>query len=77
MVLHKIEQIELCELDINKIDEIKSLKNNIDTLCHELVLNLNTYKIPVETVQDIMFESGLSEIVGRVTVNRYIKNIYR
>jgi hypothetical protein len=77
MVLHKIKNVDLTNSDINKIDQIKSLRLSIDSVCHDLILSLYNDKFDVDTVQDIMFESGLIDIIGKVTINQYIKSIFK
>lgn len=77
MVLHKVNQIDLGENELGKIDCIKCLKNEIDSLCNELIQSLYDDGISVEIAHDIMYESELVDIVGRITVNKYIKTIYR
>jgi uncharacterized protein Yka (UPF0111/DUF47 family) len=77
MLLHKVNQIELSDKEIDIIEQIKLLKSEIDILCSDLVETLYKDNIDVEYTQDIMFFSGLVEIVGRVEVNKFIKNTYK
>jgi uncharacterized protein Yka (UPF0111/DUF47 family) len=77
MLLHKVNQIELSDKEMDIIKQIKLLKSEIDILCSDLVETLYKDNIDVEHTQDIMFFSGLVEIVGRVEVNKFIKNTYK
>lgn len=77
MLLHKVNQIELSNKEMDIIKQIKLLKSEIDILCSDLVETLYKDNIDVEHTQDIMFFSGLVEIVGRVEVNKFIKNTYK
>lgn len=77
MILHKIDQIELSEKELDIINHIKTLKNEIDNLCGELVETLYEDNIEVETAQDVLYFSGVNEIVGKVNANRFVKNIYK
>jgi uncharacterized protein Yka (UPF0111/DUF47 family) len=77
MLLHKVNQIELSNKEMDIIKQIKLLKSEIDILCSDLVETLYKDNIDVEYTQDIMFFSGLVEIVGRVEVNKFIKNTYK
>lgn len=77
MVLHRIDNVDLAEDAIDKIEQIKSLKWSIDTICNDLVSSLFNNGVDVDTVQDIVFESGITDIVGRITVNQCVKSIYK
>lgn len=77
MVLHRVNQIELRDNDLGRIEDIKGLKNKIDSLCYELIQSLYNNGTSVETAHDIMYESELTDIVGRLTVNKCIKTIYK
>lgn len=74
MVLNKIY---ISEENIERIDKIKELKLLIDDLCSDIVLNCKNDGVDTDTVQDIMFESGVYDIAGKLTVNRLIKNTYK
>lgn len=77
MVLHKIKQIELSDKELYIIDNIKSLKNEMNELCEKLIQDLYDNNLDVETIQDIVYYSGIVETVGRITVNNLIKNNYK
>lgn len=74
MVLNKIY---ISEENIERINKIKELKLLIDDLCSDVVLNCKNDGVDTDTVQDIMFETGVYDIVGKLTVNRIIKNTYK
>lgn len=77
MLLHKVNQIELSNKELGIIEQIKLLKLEIDILCGDLVETLYEDNIDVEKTQDVMFFSGLVEIVGRVEINKFVKNTYK
>lgn len=80
MVLNKINQIEISTENIDRINKIKELKCLIDNLCSEIVFDYrdNNYNNSTpEIIQDIMFETGITEIVGKTTVNKFIKDCYK
>jgi hypothetical protein len=75
--LHKYDCIELSDTEKNQIDKIRELKSQIDFLCCELVNTLHNDNLDLEIVQDIMYESGIVEIAGKITVNKCIKETYK
>lgn len=77
MVLHKVNHIDLSEKEEEIIDNIKLLKTEIDSLCDNLIKILYNDDISVETAHDIMFYSGLNDIVGRININKFIKETYK
>lgn len=77
MVLHKINQFDLSENQEGIVEKIKDLKLNIDILCGNLINSLHQEGVDVETLQDVMYYSGMIDIVGRVNVNRMIKDTYK
>jgi len=77
MVLHKINHIELSDKELDVIEQIKLLKSEIDILCNELVETLYDANLDVDTTNDVMFYGGMVDIVGRITVNKFVKNTYK
>ena len=79
MVLNKINQIEISNENIDRFNKIKELKSMIDNLCSEIVCDYKNNAIynNATPVKDIMFETGITEIVGKTTVNKFIKDCYK
>lgn len=77
MVLHKVNHIDLSDKEEEIIDNIKLLKSEIDSLCNNLVEYLYDDNLEVETIHDVMFYSGLNDIVGRININKFIKETYK
>ena len=77
MVLHKINKVELSNEELDIIEKVKSLKNEMNEQCNQLVESLYDDNMNIDTIQDIMYYSGMIDVVGRVTVNEFIKNNYK
>jgi len=77
MILYKIKEVKLTTSELDIINSIKKLRFDLDLKCQELVNDMHRNNIDVETVQDIMYESGLVDAIGRINVNKAIKNTYK
>lgn len=77
MVLHKINKVDLSDKELDIIENVKSLKNEMNELCSQLIESLYNDNMSIDTIQDIMYYSGMIDVVGRITVNEFIKNNYK
>lgn len=77
MVTNQFKYINVSVDELVKINEIKELKEKIDSLCCELVSDFYEKGLEVENVHDIMYGSGIVDIAGKFTVNKCIKEKYK
>lgn len=77
MVLHKVYTFELSEEQDLVVGKIKNLKTQIDEMCENLIASLHNDGIDIDTIQDVMYYSGIIDIVGRINVNKIIKETYK
>lgn len=77
MVLHKVNTFELSEEQDLVVCNIKNLKAQIDSLCDNLIASLRSDGVDIDTIQDVMYYSGMIDVVGRINVNKIIKDNYK
>lgn len=77
MVTNQYKNIQVSIDELIKINQIKELKEKIDSICRELVNDFYEKNLTVENVHDIMYGSGIVDIAGKFTVNKCIKEKYK